>query len=437
MRINQNITAFNAYNNLNNTQNRLSSSLEKLSSGFRINRAADDASGLANSENLRSQIGGLKVATRNAQDAISMVQTAEGAMTEVHTILQRMRDLAVDAGNIAPNDNTARDANQLEIAQLKDELDRIADQTQFGTKRILDGTFAGSGGEVATLTVATAGFSATAGTGTSPGELRLIVDDLWSGSNMTEFGATGDLEDYVGNVTLTFEQAGLDAFSVDVARGASATEIGRAVEAELQSLAEADAAEDAGVATADDSVWSNIGISINVTDNELTLTTANDEENWSDPTAATAPGTGAVFQVGANAGQNESIGIESVFGEDLGNGAAGIVGNWTSIADIELTGEGAVLTQQVDDAVRLIDKAITDVSDNRANLGAFQNRMESLIRNVSVAVENLSAAESRIRDTDMALEMVEFTRNQILSQAGTAMLAQANTVPQSVLSLLG
>src|SRR6056297_2970728 len=127
MRINQNIAAFNAYRNLNQTQNSLSSSLEKLSSGFRINRAADDASGLVNSENLRAQIGGLKVATRNAQDAISMVQTAEGAMTEVHSALQRMRDLVVEAGNIAPNDATSLQASQDEINQLANELDRIGD----------------------------------------------------------------------------------------------------------------------------------------------------------------------------------------------------------------------------------------------------------------------------------------------------------------------
>jgi flagellin len=274
MRINQNIAAFNSYRNLNQTQNQLSSSLEKLSSGFRINRAADDASGLVNSENLRAQIGGLKVATRNAQDAISLVQTAEGAQTEVHSILQRMRDLTVQSGNKGTNDQTALDANAAEITQLVAELDRISEQTQFGTKTILDGGTAG-----------------------------------------TDF----------------------------------------------------------------------------------------------------------TFQVGANAEQQVTVNVKGVDAASLGVNALNV--NSTDVAD-------------TDTALVAIDAAITSVSENRATLGAFQNRMESTIRNVSVAVENLSAAESRIRDTDMAQEMVSFTRAQILSQAGTAMLAQANQVPQSVLSLL-
>jgi flagellin len=275
MRINQNIAAFNAYRNLSETQGAQNKSLEKLSSGFRINRAADDASGLVNSENLRSQIGGLKVATRNAQDAISLVQTAEGAQTEVHSILQRMRDLVVQSGNTGTNDATSLQANQGEIEALRAELDRISEQTQFGTKTILDGAAAGKD------------------------------------------------------------------FS---------------------------------------------------------------------------------FQVGANADQNVSINIKGVSSGDLGLAAID-VSTITASAD-------------VDPFLTALDGAITSVSTNRAELGAFQNRMESTIRNVSVAVENLQAAESRIRDTDMASEMVNFTRSQILSQAGTAMLAQANQVPQSVLSLL-
>ena len=298
MRINQNIAAFNAYRNLSNTQNQQASSLEKLSSGFRINRAADDASGLVNSENLRSQIGGLKVATRNAQDAISLVQTAEGAQTEVHSILQRMRDLVVQSGNLGTNDEAALKANQGEITELRDELNRISEQTQFGTSTILDG-----------------------------GE------------------------------------------EVD------------------------------GIAAAKE----------------------------------------FVFQVGANSGQTAEVSISSVAANQLGLGAQyeGEDSQFDSVGDIDINpADAAEREGAVADALATLDSAISNVSDNRATLGAFQNRMESTIRNVSVAVENLSAAESRIRDTDMAEEMVNFTRSQILSQAGTAMLAQANQVPQSVLSLL-
>jgi flagellin len=269
MRINQNVAAFNAYRNLTNTQNQLSSSLEKLSSGFRINRAADDASGLVRSENLRSQIGGLKVAIRNAQDGISVIQTAEGALTETHSILQRMRDLAVQSSNDGANSQEALNANQEEFAQLRDELTRIAENTQYGDKVLLDGNYSG------------------------------------------------------------------------------------------------------------------------------------------------------VFQLGSDTGQQETVGIGDLTAEGLGLDTHSI----NSEADAQL-------------AITALDDAIGDVSSERSKLGAFQNRFESTIRNLSVTVENLSAAESRIRDTDMAEEMVSFTRHQILQQAGTAMLAQANQVPASVLGLL-
>jgi flagellin len=264
MRINQNIAAFNAYRNLTETQNAQNKSLEKLSSGFRINRAADDASGLVRSENLRSQVGGLKVAIRNAQDGISVIQTAEGALTETHSILQRMRDLAVQSSNTGANNAESLAANQAEFDQLADELDRIASDTKFGGTALLDGNYSGA------------------------------------------------------------------------------------------------------------------------------------------------------FQLGSDNGQSVTVAIGAMSATALGvNGLT--------------LGEAAIDT---------LDDAIADVSTQRSELGAYQNRFESTIRNISVTVENLSAAESRIRDTDMASEMVSFTRSQILAQAGTAMLAQANQVPQSVLSLL-
>jgi flagellin len=262
--INQNIAAINAHRNLSNTQNDLSKSLEKLSSGFRINRAADDAAGLAISEGLRSQIGGLKVAVRNAQDGISVVQTAEGALTEVHAILQRMRDLSVQASNTGSLDANAIANIQAEHDELVLEIQRIADTTSFNGATLLDGTYTG------------------------------------------------------------------------------------------------------------------------------------------------------VFQVGANAGETITVAAVDTTAATLG-------------VDALTVGSAAIA---------VIDGAIGDVSDARANLGAVQNRFEHTVRNLTVAVENLSASESRIRDTDMAAEMVSFTRSQILSQAGTAMLAQANQIPQSVLQLL-
>lgn len=275
--INQNINAFNAYRNLSVTQGDMSKSLEKLSSGFRINRAADDAAGLAISEGLRSQVNGLKQASRNAQDGISVVQTAEGALTEVHAILQRVRTLTVQAGNDS-NSAEARGNIGTEITSLTAELDRIAKSTNFNGTDLLTGTAA--------------------------------------------------------STQLTFQ----------VGAGASA---------------------------------------------------------------------------GTNQIQVSLVNVESVA---------------TAVSAVAVS--SAFTAASVDAALSAIDGQIKAVSTARANLGAVQNRFEHTINNLNVAVENLSASESRIRDTDMAEEMTKFTRSQILSQAGTAMLAQANQIPQGVLQLL-
>ena len=521
MQINQNIAAFNAYRNLSTTQDRLGSSLEKLSSGFRINRAADDAAGLVNSENLRSQIGGLQVATRNAQDAISLVQTAEGAQTEVHSILQRMRDLAVQSGNLGTNDSVALNANQQEINELVAELDRIAGQTQFGTQAILDGSLGAVEAEAVDIAAAV---TETAGTddGLTDATFTLDVSDLqaaadWGDAEQAElsldfangdsvavvvaeadFKDDGQLQaalqaafdaedgDYTvavdgGEISITAvadadgdtfsnfalelqddqgdpvtgndlndAEAPLGALDEDIEAATTTTATEAAVELDLAALAGIatedglqvtldldgdevtfaleelttlgnDAEREAFVEQAIASVGLDVGAYDVVVDgDDLTVTAA--EVGEADFTATATDGTGeagAVFQVGANDGQTVNVAITGVSAEQLG------------IDEIDVTTSAGV-----DAAIQAVDGAIGDVSANRAELGAFQNRMESTIRNISVAVENLSAAESRIRDTDMALEMVEFTRNQILQQAGTAMLAQANMVPQSVLSLL-
>jgi flagellin len=269
LRINQNIAAMNSYRNLSVTDGQMSKSLEKLSSGFRINRAADDAAGLAISEGLRAQVGGLKVAVRNAQDGVSVVQTAEGALTESHAILQRMRDLAVQAANEGSQGSKAQEAADLEFQELTKELNDISGKTKFGDQALLNGSY------------------------------------------------------------------------------------------------------------------------------------------------------NKDFQVGANASETLAV----------------------SISDMSATGLN-VATQNIKSksgataAITALDSAIESVSTTRAKLGATQNRLEHKINNLNVTVENLSASESRIRDTDMASEMVSFTRSQILSQAGTSMLSQANQSSQGVLSLL-
>jgi len=277
MQINTNIAANNSYRNLSNTQNDLGKSLEKLSSGFRINRAADDAAGLAISEGLRSQVGGLTVAARNAQDGISVIQTAEGALTEVHSILQRVRDLAVQAGSDS-NNADSRTAIATEVTALGKELTRISEATNFNGIKLLDAA-----------------------------------------------------------KTLTFQ----------VGAGASAT------------------ADQIAVTTAD------------------------------------------VAAIGTAVSGLTATGFAS---------AAAVVGAGGTIETLDLQ--------------------IKAVSTARSQLGASQNRFESTIKSLNISKENLSAAESRIRDTDMAEEMVKYTRANVLSQAGTAMLAQANQSNQGVLQLL-
>jgi len=269
MRINQNISAMNTYSRLTAANNAKSSSLAKLSSGLRINKAGDDAAGLTISEKMRGQIGGLNQAIRNAQDGISLIQTAEGALNETHSILNRMRDLAVQAANDTNTDDD-RTAIQQEVDELVSELDRIADTTQFNTQALLDGTFSGK-----------------------------------------------------------------------------------------------------------------------------------------------------IIHIGANSGEALTVDISSMKAADL------------SVDTLSVSGQASANT-----AITTIDAAIKTVSQERSKLGAYQNRLEHTINNLTTTSENLSAAESRIRDVDMAEEMMKFTKNNILSQAATSMLAQANQMPQQVLQLL-
>ncbi|WP_110208243.1 flagellin [Nocardioides daejeonensis] len=370
LRINQNIDAFNSYRNLSVTQGQMSKSLEKLSSGFRINRAADDAAGLAISEGLRSQVGGLKVAVRNAQDGISVVQTAEGALTETHAILQRLRDLAVQGSNDS-NNGAARANITTEANQLQQELSRIASSTNFNGTKLLDGTAGtlnfqvGADGNAnssiqVNLTSANVSSVSTA-LSTGGGNSYAVVTPTLITGNWT-FSTTGT----VATSTVAMGAAG----SITTVQGAAD---------KLNS--------DAGFSA-------NFRATVNQ-NNELVVNATN-----GGTLAATAPGTGAA----------------------AGAAVAG------GISFASHTSAQA--------AIGVIDSQIGYISTARANLGALQNRFEHTINNLNVAVENLSASESRIRDTDMASEMMNMTRAQILSQAGTAMLAQANQAPQGVLQLL-
>ncbi|NEK57839.1 flagellin [Geodermatophilus sabuli] len=382
LRINQNIAAMNSYRNLSATDTQMSKSLEKLSSGFRINRAADDAAGLAISEGLRSQVGGLKVAVRNAQDGISVVQTAEGALTEVHSILQRVRDLAVQAGNDS-NNTESRTNIATEATSLVAELDRIGKSTNFNGIKLLDGT------------AGTLKFQVGAdGNANSKIDVGLTTSNVVAIASSLSVGSAG-AEIAVATPTAV---TGAQSFSVTNSAGNTST-----VNVTLGAAGDYDTVQDVADALNKDAGFSqSLSATVN-SDNELVVRSL----------------SGGTVVGGATAGTHGAAGT------GLAASTAGAAGalDFSSHAGAQA-------------AVTLLSTKIEAVSTARANLGALQNRFEHTINNLNVSVENLSASESRIRDADMAQEMMQFTRNQILSQAGTAMLAQANQGSQGVLQLL-
>jgi flagellin-like hook-associated protein FlgL len=398
LRVNNNIAALNAYRNLSVTDGQMSKSLEKLSSGFRINRAADDAAGLAISEGLRSQIGGLKVAVRNTQDGISVVQTAEGALTETHSILQRMRDLSVQASNDGGLNADAKKNVQSEITQLKSELDRIASTTTFNGKKLLDGSF-----------------SAAFQVGANAGEtISVAVGSVGKGMNTSGLGLTGV---DVSQATTTFTAATTGAISDDQGTPTAGNVVITGGVFNVDATAAADFAKLKGTIEYNGKTFdlSSVDYSTGATTAALALGKLNAAANLALGTTGTpfgtATGTSITFTGAAPAANSTAA------------DAVAFTPKFTNVS-------GAV------DAIGKLDAAIKTVSNTRADLGAIQNRFDHTINNLNVAVENLTASESRIRDADMAQEMVQFTRNQILSQAGTAMLAQANQASQGVLSLL-
>ena len=396
MRINQNTMAINAYRNLTTSNTSLGKSLEKLSSGFRINRAADDAAGLVISQNLRAQVGGLRQATRNAQDGISVVQTAEGALNEVHSILNRMRDLSVQASNSGSNDADARSAAQAEIDALTSEVNRISDKTQFGGMNLLDGSYGKTAGTVSAFD--------------ADGAITIAAADTIS---VSVAGGSGAVSVALSAGTFT---GGNAAASVESSVKAALLATGNAVDAAAAN--NFDVSFDAVGAGGAFTISNGSAAAVTVADGTGTPLVDTGLSGLVGVVAA-ATGTGGIFQIGANAGDTVSVALTDTDAASL------------SIASLDVTtdvGAAASLTA--------LDAAIKTVSTTRGDIGALQNRFESMINNLQVTTENLVASESRIRDTDMAMEMTNFTKNQILAQAGTAMLAQANQVPQSVLSLL-
>jgi flagellin len=423
LRINQNIAAMNAYRNLTVTDGQMAKSLEKLSSGFRINRAADDAAGLSISEGLRAQVGGTKTAIRNAQDGISVVQTAEGALQEVHSILQRMRDLAVQAANTGSQDNTATAAAQTEINELLSEVNRIGTTTSFGNTKLLDGTFGSGSTTLAGYVRLDADADAVAAGNQAGVNLGAVTNTMFNLAVTTK-DATGAFVTSTGTDLTVALPAGTLGYT---SASQYQTAIQSAIDTEFGVGNNAYGKIKAAVTDLGDGSW-RVAFT-NSDGGSITATTATTAANdmlaqiglVTTNTVAAGTSTGGVFQVGANNSANDRIRVS--------------IGS-VSAAQLQVASVNVTTAAGAQSAIDLLDNAIESVSSTRATLGAYQNRFEHTISNLSVAAENLSASESRIRDTDMAAEMVQFTRAQILTQAGTAMLAQANQAPQQVLQLL-
>lgn len=552
MRINHNVMALNAHRQLFANQSNMAKSLERLSSGLRINRAGDDAAGLAISEKMRAQISGLNQASRNAQDGISLIQTAEGALNETHSILQRMRELSVQASN-GTNTTEDRDAIQAEMSELKDEIDRIGNTTEFNTQKLLNGNMAGTAGvSGSNITTSAVSMKQTAALQTgsvdfgaidnSPVDLTVnetitidghdvtidwakhltddqetLLDADYSVTNMTAdqradakdalegainaaideyngsnaagakvshvkvwddgtnlniqsgvkgeeseisfsggavtsvldnyFGANDDstAQSATGDNVADFALAGTETpqFSINgirletaaLAVATAGTTSGDTVAADLESKINTAISTyngSAGLSSGDEGFIEDVSVDAN--DGRLVITSPSgtvkfheeEGESFLEDMGLTQAQTEAAdngalsFQIGANRSQTISLGIS-----DMRSQALGI----QSVDVSTLSGAEA--------SIDALDGAIRSVSDERSKLGAYQNRLEHTINNLGTTAENLQAAESRIRDVDMAAEMMNFTKNQILQQASTAMLAQANVAPQGVLQLLG
>jgi len=387
MRINHNINALNSWRNITMTNMDMSKTLERLSSGLKINRAGDDAAGLAISEKMRGQIKGLDMAVKNSQDAISLIQTAEGALTEVHSILQRMRELAVQASSDT-NTNVDRNQIQSELNQLREEIDRISRTTEFNTKKLLDGKLENfrfnpdakvvTGGNI-NVTLGQVNSAASEGTYiievgqfngnvSSPIDVK-VVQIKKDGTVASTVATIGDGSANIGGVTIKWNST---TFNISQFNGA--LPINEVI--------------DSAVVRIEGAYTSN---------NQL------------------------IFQIGSNEGHNMIAGID-----DMSSAALGL-----STSTLKVTDQNSA-----ERTIMVVDAAIHRVSTARAALGAIQNRLEHTIANLGVAAENLTAAESRIRDADMAKEMMQFTKQQILLQSSMSMLAQANTQPQQVLQLM-
>lgn len=411
MIINHNMNALNAHRNMGVNNTAAGKSMEKLSSGLRINRAGDDAAGLAISEKMRGQIRGLEQSSRNASDGISMIQTAEGALNETTNILQRMRELAVQSAN---DTNTADDREQLqkEMTQLGEEIDRIANNTEFNTKKLLNGNM-GAATTATTGTIINKGSLATGSIGTSKlVELKDTNNNSLSISDGDEVTATWSVNGTQHTASVTVD-ANTTMTNLLTQIAASTTVNKAEIAAGTIKLTAGDTGTDKQINGFSIEVKSASGDRKESASNALSSFTT-------DTQAADARANGSAnLQIGANSNQQLNLSIGDMRATSLGVKSLG------------------VKTQsQANTAIKVIDEATKKVSSERANLGAAQNRLEYTISNLDNTAENLTSAESTLRDVDMAKEMMEYSKNNILNQAAQAMISQANQQPQNVLQLL-
>ncbi len=495
IRINTNVTALGALRNYNQVNGEVNSSIAKLSSGLRINNAADDPAGLIISENLRAQTDGLTQAISNSQDATNLIKTAEGGLTEVNTLLRNIRQLAVHAANTGVNDTVAVQADQAQITSAIASIDRIASNTSFGTKKLLDGTSGITASVVDTSTIAGINIGGTyGGVSTQNGTVNIIVAGVAtraqvSGAGLATYasitstlstvngGTTGNGGNVVvngqtisvsgsdtvqtllnkinniagstgvsaafsiangsGAIILTQQNYGLN-FGINQSESSSLIGTGTggtlvygrnatvtvvasalvngAVTSVVSTFTGGRASTDSGLRATD-----TYGNSILLTEKgNLTLAT---QTTVSNVTAGSLQ-----FQIGGNANQFVNASLGNLRTTNLGNTV--VPGSSLSLVDVT-TATGA------NNALNVLDEAIGQVTKLRSNLGALQkNTLESTIRYLGVGVENVSASESQIRDTDVASEVVKYTKNQIIQQAAQSVLSQANSAPQQVLSLL-
>ena len=462
MVVQHNLQAMNANRMLNITTGSQSKSAEKLSSGYRINRAADDAAGLSISEKMRKQIRGLDQASTNAENGVSAVQTAEGALTEVHSMLQRMNELAVQASN-GTNSQTDRDAIQSEIEQLTTEIDRVAETTKFNETYLLKGDADGATKDVY-MNGHDAGLKGTLTDGATTATFKVAAGALDAGKKVTiggkeySIGSTAaeakklydaDAADGTGKVKIDGKEYTLNDTAPDTGAGEiSKTELDKLVKAGVtveyggKSLTVMNDNGGDGVDDSDSSIISADKAKALMT---AELTTANNigaTKTAATITAGTyASDTGMEFTITKGTAEvaeklnfNLHVGSDADMTNKINVNIETMNSSYLGIKGLNVSDDTGVAATYAVDAIA---DALQKVSDQRSSLGAVQNRLEHTIANLDNVVENTASAESRIRDVDMAEEMVEYSKNNILAQAGQSMLAQANQATQGVLSLLG